>query len=159
MISNSLLLAPPFNFPVSLFVVFMEQMSLLVVPFHPCGSSLSFLTVPFLSLWFLPFLPCSSLSPCGSFSSLWFPLSPFPSLWFPFSPCLLLPFPPCGSLSQHGSSLALISWLLRRCPQLADRGSPVSFYPKKFQGFRIPPLKVHKRENFLGSDFEICTFS
>ncbi len=24
---------------------------------------------------------------------------------------------------------------------------------------RIPNLKVHKRENFLGSDFEICNFS
>jgi hypothetical protein len=24
---------------------------------------------------------------------------------------------------------------------------------------KCPDLKVHKRENFLGSDFEICTFS
>jgi hypothetical protein len=28
-----------------------------------------------------------------------------------------------------------------------------------FYTLGIPSLKVHKRENFLGFDFEICTFS
>ncbi len=35
----------------------------------------------------------------------------------------------------------------------------VIFYFKRMLSMRLKPLKVHKRENFLGSDFEICTFS
>ncbi len=39
---------------------------------------------------------------------------------------------------------------------LGRRSTP---HMKMDWGYTVPYLKVHKRENFLGSDFEICTFS